>query len=77
MVDLHHIVTDGVSQGIFVREFKILYGGGKLPPLRLQYRDYATWMQTPARKKALEEQENSGWNSFPKVRPKVIPPFPF
>jgi amino acid adenylation domain-containing protein len=44
---VHHIVTDGWSMGIFVRELSALYAGRvrrvpvTLPPLPIQYRDYA------------------------------------
>jgi amino acid adenylation domain-containing protein/thioester reductase-like protein len=41
--DLHHIVSDGTSMGILVRELMALYRGAPLPPLRLQYKDYSAW----------------------------------
>lgn len=47
----HHIVTDGWSQGIFNREFMLLYGAFReaqappLPPLSLQYADFALWQR--------------------------------
>jgi amino acid adenylation domain-containing protein len=43
MIDVHHIVTDGSSQGILVREFLTLYRGEELPPQALSYKDYALW----------------------------------
>jgi hypothetical protein len=48
MVDMHHIVTDGTSQEIFTREFMAFYAdkGGKLPSLRLQYKDFACWQNS-------------------------------
>ncbi|WP_432010893.1 non-ribosomal peptide synthase/polyketide synthase [Streptomyces cucumeris] len=45
----HHIVTDGWSVGVLVRELAALYGAqvagtdAGLPPLPLQYPDYAVW----------------------------------
>lgn len=48
---LHHIVSDGWSEDIFIREFMTLYGAflhgsssplGKLP---IQYADYAVWQR--------------------------------
>src|SRR5262249_36734635 len=48
VVCMHHIVTDGWSMGIFLRELSVLYQGRarnvpvKLPPLAIRYRDYAT-----------------------------------
>lgn len=64
LVTHHHIITDGWSIGVLVQEFATLYNAhrqGKvdpLPPLPLQYADYATWQQrwlegdTPAREAA-------------------------
>jgi amino acid adenylation domain-containing protein len=48
MLDMHHIIADGVSMGILVREFSILYGSGNeqaLPELRFQYKDYPEWQR--------------------------------
>lgn len=45
IVDLHHIVSDGVSHGILVKDFISLYAGQKLKPLKLQYKDFAQWYQ--------------------------------
>lgn len=47
----HHIVSDGWSQGVFNREFMVLYEafregrGNPLEPLTLQYADYAVWQR--------------------------------
>lgn len=43
MVDLHHIVSDGLSQDIFVNDFLALYAGRELPELPLQYKDFSEW----------------------------------
>ncbi|HLP60972.1 MAG TPA: amino acid adenylation domain-containing protein, partial [Candidatus Deferrimicrobium sp.] len=43
MVDMHHIISDGVSMVVLVKEFMALYEGRELSPLRLQYKDYAWW----------------------------------
>jgi acyl carrier protein len=43
MIDMHHIISDGVSTDILVREFTSLYLGGELPGINLQYKDYAEW----------------------------------
>ncbi len=39
LVDVHHIIADGVSLGLLVREFLALYRGDALPEVR-QYRDW-------------------------------------
>ncbi|MCP5046744.1 MAG: amino acid adenylation domain-containing protein, partial [bacterium] len=43
MIDMHHIISDGVSMGIFVKEFLALYTGEELPLPHLHYKDYAEW----------------------------------
>ena len=48
---LHHIITDGWSMEVFIRELMTLYQSYRtgsdttLPLLRLQYKDYAVWQQ--------------------------------
>jgi len=52
LITQHHIVGDGWSLGIVVREFAALYtafGRGEtdpLPPLEIQYADYAQWQRS-------------------------------
>lgn len=43
MVDMHHIIADGVSTKILIREFNELMKGNKLSELKIQYKDYANW----------------------------------
>jgi len=43
MFDMHHIITDGTSMSLFLKEFMTLYSGGKLSPLTLQYKDFSQW----------------------------------
>ena len=51
LVVMHHIITDGWSLGIFVREFVALYQANlqgqsaALPTLAVQYADFAAWQQ--------------------------------
>ncbi|HYG62726.1 MAG TPA: amino acid adenylation domain-containing protein, partial [Thermoanaerobaculia bacterium] len=45
LVTMHHIVTDGWSMGIFLRELTALYGGRELPVLPVQYADFAAWQR--------------------------------
>jgi fengycin family lipopeptide synthetase C len=45
LVDMHHIISDGVSVNILIREFSELYNNRKLPALRIQYKDYAVWQE--------------------------------
>ncbi|WP_035373166.1 non-ribosomal peptide synthetase [Pseudoduganella violaceinigra] len=51
LVTIHHIVSDGWSMGVLVREVGVLYaayvqgGSSPLPPLPIQYADFAEWQR--------------------------------
>jgi amino acid adenylation domain-containing protein len=45
VVVLHHIVADGGSLGILIREMSALLQGEVLPELAVQYADYAHWQR--------------------------------
>ncbi len=55
-VDFHHIISDGLSQEIMLRELMQLYVGEDLPPLPLQYHDFAEWQASDAQQEVLAEQ---------------------
>ncbi|MFD0350531.1 condensation domain-containing protein [Kitasatospora aburaviensis] len=40
---IHHIALDGWSMGVLVEDLGALYDGRELPPLPVQYADYARW----------------------------------
>ncbi|HET9227488.1 MAG TPA: amino acid adenylation domain-containing protein, partial [Thermoanaerobaculia bacterium] len=42
---MHHLVSDGWSMGVLIREVSTLYRGGELPPLAVQYADFAVWQR--------------------------------
>lgn len=60
LLTLHHIVCDGWSNGLILRELSALYGAfaeGKPSPLAglpLQFADYAEWQQQALASRALE-----------------------
>ncbi|HTU57861.1 MAG TPA: condensation domain-containing protein, partial [Polyangiales bacterium] len=50
LITMHHIVSDGWSIEILMRELAQLYGASQhgdsaLPPLRIQYADFARWQR--------------------------------
>ncbi|MDO9103411.1 MAG: amino acid adenylation domain-containing protein [Methylovulum sp.] len=52
VINNHHLLSDGWSQGLFIRELAVLYGAQPdtapaelLPPLPVQYADYAVWQR--------------------------------
>ena len=44
LIDIHHIISDGISEEIFVEELAALYNGQELAPILQQYKDYSEWM---------------------------------
>ncbi|AOM78756.1 non-ribosomal peptide synthetase [Pedobacter steynii] len=58
LVDMHHIITDGVSQDLLIRDFIKLYRGEELPVLRLQYKDYSEWQQSEEEKVHITQQKD-------------------
>ncbi|HEX7239689.1 MAG TPA: amino acid adenylation domain-containing protein, partial [Longimicrobiaceae bacterium] len=53
---LHHVVSDGWSMDVLVREFSALYAGDPLPELPVQYADFAVWQRRWLRGDVLEAQ---------------------
>jgi len=55
LIGMHHIVADEWSRGVFVRELAAIHAAlaadrpSPLPPLPLQYRDYARWQRDSLR----------------------------
>jgi amino acid adenylation domain-containing protein len=58
VVDMHHIIADGVSQDILVRDFAALSAGNQLPPLRIQYKEFALWQAEEVQQEAMAKQED-------------------
>ncbi|RPE04903.1 non-ribosomal peptide synthetase, partial [Paenibacillus polymyxa] len=64
MLDMHHIVSDGVSMGVLTNEFVRLYDGEQLAPLRIQYKDYAVWQQSETHQEWMQRQEAYWLDTF-------------
>ncbi|MCK4257327.1 MAG: SDR family NAD(P)-dependent oxidoreductase [Halanaerobiales bacterium] len=74
MMDLHHIIFDGVSQNILFREFLALYKGEKLLELKLQYRDFATWQYELLNSDKIKPQKEYWLETFSGEIPKLSMP---
>ncbi len=59
---MHHIISDGWSVNVFVKEFSILYRSflngqpAQLPPLKIQYADFAVWQKKKLESEIKEKQ---------------------
>lgn len=64
LITMHHIVSDGWSMAVFIREFAALYTAhchgrpNPLEPLPIQYADYVNWQRQWLRGEALNRQLN-------------------
>ncbi|MBB4133176.1 non-ribosomal peptide synthetase [Xanthomonas sp. 3075] len=64
LVTMHHIVSDGWSMGVFIRELGALYSAfvqgrdNPLPPLQVQYADYSSWQRRRISGQTLQRQRD-------------------
>ncbi len=77
LLTMHHIVTDGWSMGVMVKEVVSLYtayqGGASspLPELEIQYADFAVWQRDYLQGEVLEN-ELSYWKQQLAAAPEVL-----
>ena len=77
MINVHHIVADGWSMNIFLKEFSQVYSAylsGKenpLQPLSIQYRDFSYWQNKWLNKNAIKEQVDY-WKGNLKGAPELL-----
>ncbi|MGF1523402.1 MAG: condensation domain-containing protein, partial [Leptolyngbyaceae cyanobacterium] len=76
---LHHIITDGWSMGVLVRELAALYTAyatghpPSLPPLPIQYADFAVWQRQWLQGEVLEQQLTYWHQQLAGSQPMVLP----
>ena len=73
----HHIVCDGWSMGVLLREVGVLYAGRALPELSVQYGDFAAWQAALPAREALgywrERLSGASWVlDLPTDRPRRV-----
>ncbi|MES2732835.1 MAG: amino acid adenylation domain-containing protein [Bacteroidota bacterium] len=67
---MHHIVSDGWSMEVLIREVSQLYMAymqgepNPLPPLRIQYKDYAAWQHQQLSGEKLARHQAYWWGQF-------------
>ncbi|HEX3044255.1 MAG TPA: amino acid adenylation domain-containing protein [Bacillota bacterium] len=55
--DMSHIISDGVSMEIMIRDLSQLYNGGELAELPIQYKDFTVWQNEFFKTEAFQRQE--------------------
>jgi hypothetical protein len=61
---MHHIISDGFSIYIIMREFTLLYNGEELPRLKLHYKDYSQWLVLDSHRSDLKKQQEYWLGQF-------------
>jgi len=64
MVDMHHIISDGLSTGNFIKELTTFYTGQEPLTLRIQYKDYAEWKVREKGNEKIKKQEEFWLTKF-------------
>ncbi len=64
LIDIHHIISDGVSMEILIDEFVRLYQKKELPELRIQYKDFAIWQKEFLKSERLQAQKEYWRDTF-------------
>ncbi|MCA4899733.1 MAG: SDR family NAD(P)-dependent oxidoreductase, partial [Cytophagales bacterium] len=71
IVDMHHIITDGISQSVLIKDFMALYNNEELSELPLQYKDYAEWLEHEEQHERMA-QRRSFWLQEFSEKPMVL-----
>lgn len=57
VLDFHHMLVDGVSFKIIIRELMEFYSGDEPGGQQFQYKDYSEWLYEPAQQKRIRKEE--------------------
>ncbi|MCU0290113.1 MAG: amino acid adenylation domain-containing protein, partial [Acidobacteria bacterium] len=77
LVNMAHIITDGISHNILIKDLSALYNGRELPPLELQYKDFSEWEQNESSREMFQEQEKYWLKEFTGEIPVLNLPYDF
>src|SRR5699024_3491005 len=64
LIDMHHIISDGVSMGVLFNDLSSIYQGKMLPELKIHYKDFAVWEDQWIQSEGFKQQENYWLNVF-------------
>jgi len=80
LINMHHIISDGWSIGIIIKELSQIYTAlsnskiAKLPQLSIQYRDYAHWQNSMLKDESFLKSHQNYWHNM--LREPVNTTFP-
>ncbi|HLP47258.1 MAG TPA: condensation domain-containing protein, partial [Candidatus Kapabacteria bacterium] len=64
MVEMHHIIADGTSMEVLIKDFVGLYNRESLNELGIQYKDFSEWQNRDKEKRKFLAQEEFWRNEF-------------
>jgi amino acid adenylation domain-containing protein len=74
LVDMHHIISDLVSQEVLIKDFQAIHNEKAIAPLRIQYKDFSQWQYRGKNASAIKNQKEYWLNKFGDgVSPLIIP----
>ncbi len=56
MFDVHHIISDGTSMNVIIKEFMTVYSGENIPTPRTRYRDFSEWQKKQLKSAEIKQQ---------------------
>ncbi|TXC81942.1 non-ribosomal peptide synthetase [Luteibaculum oceani] len=72
LIDMHHIVSDGVSASQFLREFDAIYKGKHLKTQAYHYKDFAYWLNNLS-ESTVQKQEQFWKDQLQGLQPLELP----
>ena len=69
LLDIHHIISDGISISIILKDLSLLYAGTELKPPSFQFKDYTTWVKGLEHEGLLEKNVSFWVNYLDEYQP--------
>lgn len=73
MLDMHHIISDGWSVMVIIKELLMLLEGEKPTELKIQFKEFAAWQNKLLSSDAIKSQEEYWLGRFPEHQGGTIP----
>ncbi|MGG1652503.1 amino acid adenylation domain-containing protein [Paenibacillus sp. NRS-1780] len=64
IMDIHHIICDGLSLNILIQDVLQIYQENALPLIQVQYKDYAVWQEEWLHSSTFKQQEHFWMERF-------------
>jgi tyrocidine synthetase-3 len=77
VTNMHHIISDGVSREVLIRDFVLLYIGQKQSRLRIHYKDFTQWQKKLHDSGEMKKQEEFWLKEFAGELPGVNIPLDY